>query len=192
MPSPNQLPPIPEQIETERLLLRIPRAGDGERINAAIHESFEQLHRWMDWARRMPTLLESETYAREAAARFRARDEITMLIIRRSDGLLAGGTSLHTIDWSVPRFEIGYWLRTCAEGHGYATEAVSALAKLCFEALAAERVEIRCDIQNERSAAVAERAGFTLEARLRRHRRNLHGALTDTLVYARLREDGWR
>jgi len=92
----------------------------------------------------------------------------------------------------VPRFEIGYWLRTRAEGHGYATEAVSALAKLCFEALAAERVEIRCDIQNERSAAVAERAGFTLEARLRRHRRNLHGALTDTLVYARLREDGWR
>jgi RimJ/RimL family protein N-acetyltransferase len=49
------------------------------------------------------------------------------------------------------------------------------------------RVEIRCDARNAPSAAVAERAGYTLEARLRQHRRAPDGTLADTLVYARLR-----
>ncbi|HLR62964.1 MAG TPA: hypothetical protein VK097_11090 [Lentibacillus sp.] len=32
---------IPEQFETERLLLRAPQSGDGVMVNKAIRESFE-------------------------------------------------------------------------------------------------------------------------------------------------------
>lgn len=175
---------LPSSLTTDRLLLRVPRAGDGPAINAAIRESHDTLRQWMPWARRIPTLAESETFAREAAARFRACDEAAYLIFRREDGLLIGSTGLHSIDWGVPRFEIGYWLRSDCEGRGFVTEAVRALTALCFERLGAQRVEIRCDSRNLRSAAVARRVGYQLEATLRHQARNNDGLLRDTLVFA--------
>jgi RimJ/RimL family protein N-acetyltransferase len=55
-----------------------------------------------------------------------------------------------------------------------------------FNELGMNRIEIRCESENKRSAAVAERAGFTLEARLRQHRWSNSGQLVTTLIYARL------
>lgn len=182
------LPDFPDHFETERLLLRAPRSGDGTVVNVAIQESFEQLHRWMEWARHIPSIAESETHTREAAARFRARDELALWLFRKSDGMFVGGSGLHSIDWSVPRFEIGYWLRTSLEGQGYMTEAVTAIAQFAFGKLHAARVEIHCDALNRRSAAVAERAGFQLEARLHHHRRNVEVELADTLIFAKFPE----
>lgn len=177
---------VPSAISTARLSLRVPRAGDGALVNAAVRDSFDTLCRWMPWALRVPTIAESETFAREAAARYRTREEVSFLIFGASDDQLLGVIGLHTIDWSVPRFEIGYWLRSSAEGHGYMTEAVRALTAICLDRVGAMRVEIRCDSRNERSAAVARRAGFTLEATLRQHARDNDGRLRDTLVFAML------
>ena len=68
---------------------------------------------------------------------------------------------------------------------------VEVVELICKHAFAAdepiERVTILCDAMNDRSAAVARRAGFQLEARLRSDRRNHHGELMDTLVFSRLR-----
>jgi ribosomal-protein-serine acetyltransferase len=61
------------------------------------------------------------------------------------------------------------------------------IADFAFEALRAERVEIWCDARNERSAAVAMRAGFALEARLNHNRIGADGAPADSLCFARLR-----
>lgn len=183
--TPSILPQFPDHFETPRLLIRAPRAGDGPMINTAVRESFDQLHRWMDWARHVPTVAESETLARESAARFRAREELPLWLIRKEDEMLVGASGLHSIDWSVPRFEIGYWLRTSLEGQGYMTEAVSGIAAFAFAKLRAVRLEIRCDVNNVRSAAVARRAGFALEARLKHHRRDVFGDLTDTLIFTR-------
>jgi RimJ/RimL family protein N-acetyltransferase len=182
------LPDFPDHFETERLLLRAPRSGDGGVVNAAIRESFEQLHRWMEWARHIPSVAESETHAREAAARFRAREELALWLFRKSDGMFVGGSGLHSMDWSVPRFEIGYWLRTSLAGQGYMTEAVRGTTQFAFNTLHAARVEIHCDSLNRKSVAVAERAGFTLEARLHHHRRNAGGELADTLIFAKFPE----
>jgi RimJ/RimL family protein N-acetyltransferase len=90
------------------------------------------------------------------------------------------------MDWSVPRFEIGYWVRRCFVGQGYITEAVRGVTRFAFETLGARRVEIRCDARNERSRRVAERSGFELEATLRNHAVAVDGELRDTLIYARL------
>ena len=73
-------------------------------------------------------------------------------------------------------------------GQGFATEATMRIADFAFDELAAERVEIWCDAANERSAAAAARAGFALEARMQRNRRNTSGELADSLCFARLRE----
>ena len=181
---------VPERIETERLLLLAPRVGLGQALNAAICESIEELRPWMPWAQVEPTVEESEAIVRRQLARFVAREDLVFQIYRRnadgSAGQLLGGTGLHRFDWAVRRFEIGYWIRSSAQGQGYVSEAVRALAAMAFDALKARRVEIRMDSNNRRSRAVAERCGFEFEGVLRRDALSPLGEPRDTCVYSRI------
>ena len=63
-------------------------------------------------------------------------------------------------------------------------EAVRLLADFAFNELHANRVMIRCDARNARSAGVAERLGFVREACLRNEARANDGSLRDTLIFA--------
>jgi RimJ/RimL family protein N-acetyltransferase len=85
--------------------------------------------------------------------------------------------------------ETGYWLRPDAEGHGYVTEAVRLLTGFAFRDLHAERVTIRCDSRNRRSATVPQRTGFIHEATMRNERRDTDGNLSDTALFALTRSD---
>ncbi len=182
---------VPERLATDRLLLRVPRAGDGRTVNDAIRLSLPELAPWLPWAGAMPTVEESEAHCRRQQARFILREGIVMLVFARGpageEGELLGSTGLHGIDWSVRRFEIGYWRKSGCEGRGLLTEAVSAMNRLAFDTLAARRVEIRMDDANVRSWRLAERAGFTLEAVLRFNSQTPQGAPRTTRVYARVR-----
>ena len=179
---------FPDHLETERLIIRAPRPGDGAAANEAIHESLAELEPWMPWVHPAPTPEETEAHYRQGAAAWQTRENLPLLLFRKGDGRFVGGSGLHNIDWSVPRFEIGYWIRTSLSGQGYMTEAVKAITEFAFDMLDAQRIEIRCDVRNERSAALAQRAGYVLEARLRRLMRGVDGTLRDMLVYAKFRE----
>jgi RimJ/RimL family protein N-acetyltransferase len=177
---------IPEQIESQRLIIRAPRAGDSSVVNAAVLDSFEELRVWMPWAKEKPSVEESEVYVRGAYARFLTREELPMLMFEKESGDFVGGTGLHRLDWSIPKFEIGYWCRTSKTGRGYITEATYAIAEFAFLQLGARRVEIRADAQNVRSFKVPERLGFTLEGTLRSDSLTNAGEPSDTRVYAAL------
>ncbi len=121
---------------------------------------------------------------RRGAARWLLREDLMVTLWDRKTGRCLGGSGLHRIDWTVPAFEIGYWLRTSAWGQGYITETVQTLCRFAFETLGANRVEIRCDPRNTRSAAVPIRLGFVQEALLRNDVRDGAGELRDTLIFA--------
>jgi RimJ/RimL family protein N-acetyltransferase len=175
---------FPDQFETERLIIRAPRPGDGAAANEAIRESIHELRPWMPWAQTVPDVEETEAIFRGGAARFIKREDFLLTLWRKSDGRFVGGSGLHRIDWSVPCMEIGYWCRTSLAGQGYITEVVIGITRFAFEHLYAQRLEIRCDARNTRSAGVAARAGYVLEARLHRHMRAADGVgLRDTLIY---------
>lgn len=142
----------------------------------------------MSWAHLDSAGEDVEANVRLAHADFLARRDLRLHLYLRDGGALVGASGLHRIGWTVPRFETGYWVRTSMAGRGYATEATRRIADFAFTDLGAERVEIWCDARNERSAAVATRAGFTLEARLNRNRRDTGGELSDSLCFVRLRQ----
>ncbi len=179
---------IPDTFESERLIIRAPRPGDGAAINAAVVESLAELRPWMPWAAEKPSVAETEEFARRAAAGWLTRESLTLSLWRKDTGEYVGNSGMHRIDWDVPSVEIGYWLRTSLAGQGYATEATNAITAFAFDTLGAHRVEIHCDERNTRSAAVARRAGFDLEAILRNHRRHhLTLELRNTMVFAKVR-----
>jgi RimJ/RimL family protein N-acetyltransferase len=121
---------------------------------------------------------------RQLQARWLLREELTVGIFDRQSGRLLGGSGLARMDWTIRRFEIGYWVRDSAVGQGYATEATQVLTRFAFEQLQARRVEIRMDPRNARSRAVPERLGFTFEGCLRNAFRGVDDQAQDTLVYS--------
>jgi RimJ/RimL family protein N-acetyltransferase len=179
-----QRPFVPTRLETSRLILRCPELSDVPFDYQAIKESLQELKPWMPWASEDYTLEACEESIRGAIAKYITQEDFRMLFFDKETGKLIGSSGLHRIDWKVPKFEIGYWCRTSETGKGYVTEVVRELSKLCFEKLYAARVEIRCDDLNVRSAAVAERCGFTLEGILKNNERSPKGELRSTRIYA--------
>jgi RimJ/RimL family protein N-acetyltransferase len=178
---------LPQHLDTDRLILRAPRADDALEMNRAACESIEQLKVWMPWARTPPSLDDTRLYAARSLARHIMREEISFRLIERGSGVYAGNLSLFKIDWKVRRCEIGYWLRSSLCGRGYMTEAVRAATAFAFEHVSARRVEIRTDDGNQRSWRVAERAGFVLEGTFRSDSLGCNDEPRDTRVYARVK-----
>ena len=175
---------FPDKVETERLVLRPPVARDARKFYKAVDESLPELRQWMPWAVAPYDLGKAQSFCEAAMKNAAQGDEYSVLMVTRGRRRIVGCCSLKARDWAVPRFEIGYWLRTGAVGNGYATEAARALTELAFRVLAAERVEIRVDDLNARSCAIPERLGFELEATLRAHERATNGELSNTRIYA--------
>ena len=179
---------FPYSFDTERLTIRGPLPGDGKEIHAAVLESLDELRPWMPWAMNILNEKEYEVRAREGQLKFLAREDLWMMLLLKGTQTIIGGSGLHRIDWDVPRFEIGYWVRTSYARQGYISEAVVGLTNFAFEQLGAKRVEIRCDSTNERSAAIPRRLGFKHEGTLQNEdRHHQTRKLRDTMVFAKIR-----
>src|SRR5438067_2255220 len=91
---------LPGELFTERLLLRVPRASDGARVNAAVVESAAELAPWMPWATPTPTVDDTETWCRQAAVKFLARDQVHFsMYLKSAPDECVGNCGLHHIDW---------------------------------------------------------------------------------------------
>lgn len=154
------------RILTDRLEVRCWEPADAFDLKRAIDSSLEHLRPWMPWAAQEPEPLEDKV---ERLRSFRAmfdRDEDYIYgIFERGSGQVVGGTGLHLRHGPNAR-EIGYWLRADREGQGLMSETVAALTRVAFEVDGVRWVEIRCQPNNERSAAVPRRLGFSHEATL--------------------------
>jgi RimJ/RimL family protein N-acetyltransferase len=183
---------IPMPIETPRLVIREPLHGDGPEVNAAVLESFAELEQWMPWADHKPTVEESEESVRRGYAKWILREDLRLMLFDKQSGIFIGGSGLHRIDWKIPSFEIGYWMRTSFTGRGLIQESTNAITRFAFQQLGAKRVEIRCDSDNGKSISVIKKLGFELEGRLRKNDFGQNGSalLRDTLVYSRLDTEG--
>jgi RimJ/RimL family protein N-acetyltransferase len=177
---------LPEQIESERLVIRVARPGDGAMFNQAILESIDRLSPWLAWANPPPPVEVSEETCRRAHERFLRNEDLMAFFLLKDGGSLVGGSGLHDADWDLRSFEIGYWGRSAFAGRGLITEGVRALAGHALGPLAANRVLVVTDDLNVASWKLAERCGFELEGILRNERRNLAGRLRDTRIYSRI------
>jgi RimJ/RimL family protein N-acetyltransferase len=100
------------------------------------------------------------------------------------DGEAVGGIGLHPgRDVHRRSAEIGFWLGEPFWGRGIMTEAVQAVTRHAFDVLGLSRVHASVFEWNTASARVLEKAGYTLEATLRRAVVK-DGKTIDALLYA--------
>jgi len=189
--------PLPTSVDTERLVLRVPQAGDGPALHAAVCglrsavcESLPELRQFLSalpWVASPSTPEAAEARSRTGAANFLLRTHQSFHLFEKSTGQLLGGAGLLRTAWDVPKTEIGYWIRSSCAGRGFVREAVEALVDYAFTQMHVVRVELISDEANLASRRVAERCKFALEGILRQERRATDGSLRNTCVYARLR-----
>jgi RimJ/RimL family protein N-acetyltransferase len=104
---------------------------------------------------------------------------------------MLGSSGLHRRDWSIGKFEIGYWCRKRFQGQGYITEAVRGIMRFGFETLEARRLEIHVDLRNVRSLRVAERVGMRREAEHPNAMAGVDGSV-QTLVRFAMTDEAWQ
>jgi RimJ/RimL family protein N-acetyltransferase len=181
----DRAPPVslPPRIATERLLLRCYRPEDAVLLKEAIDANLEHLRRWMPWAMDEPSPLDVlELRLADFASAFDAGEDWAYGIFEPAERTLYGGAGVHRRG-AADVLEIGYWVRAELEGRGYVTEAAAALAQAALRVDGVERVEIRCDPRNTRSAAVPARLGFRFVETLIENTLTPTGEPRDTMVW---------
>jgi len=159
---------------------------DAPELHALIERNRARLARWIHWAQGQ-TAADTLAFIGRANAMEQDGSGFSRGILT-PDGRLAGVVGL-TIDRQNRSGAIGYWLDAGSEGRGVVTAAVAELAKQGFERHRLLRLEIRADVENRASRAVAERLGFTLEgvARQAYSVNDMHQS--DDAVYSLLASD---
>jgi len=180
--------PFPDALESERLVIRPVDPASAMLVNAAIRESFRELHEWMPWAERLPSLAETEAHLLQQQERFRSGADCALGIWLRSTDAFVGGTGLHPRLPDPASREIGYWIHSAHAGRGLATEAVRALAAAALGPLGLARLQIKASERNVASQRVALRSGFLQEAILDDGRVDPGGHPSRTVVFVRTRE----
>ena len=172
-----------DELAGERVLVRPYRVEDAEALREAVEESREHIRAWLPFADAHQSIEETRDWITHTIAQWLLRENMGTGVFLREDGAFLGGLGLHIRSWEIGFFEIGYWLRASAEGHGYMREAVSLLIEFAARDLLASRLEIRCDARNARSAGVAESLGFKREGHIRNGLHAPTGGMRDTLIF---------
>jgi len=177
------------RIKTERTIVRCWCPKDAPLLKEAIDSSLDHLRPWMPWAENEPEDVSAKIdRIRRFRGRFDLGEEFVYGIFDLDETIVIGGTGLHR-RVGPDAFEIGYWIRADQVNRGLATEVSAALTKVAFEIQGVNRVEIHCDPNNLRSAAVPRKLGYTHEATLRDRIRLPDGSYRDSMIWTLLRRD---
>jgi RimJ/RimL family protein N-acetyltransferase len=156
---------------------------------------FRRLESVGQWMTGCPSSLE------EYRSDFAERDRLAKTLVIELDGEVIGDLMLAIEDaWYQTEVkeqargvqaELGWCLSPDYEGHGYATEAVNELLRICFEDLGLRRVKADCFADNEASWRLMERVHMRRELHTVRESLHRSGQWLDGLGYALL-ADEWR
>jgi ribosomal-protein-serine acetyltransferase len=162
--------------------------SDLHELHSCIERTRDELGKWLRWAQE-PSLENTRGHLARGLAAERDGHGVRRAIV--IDGAIVGDVGLD-VDRDNNAGGIGYWLDRDHRGRGLVGVAVRALVRHGFTALALRRIEIRTDVQNRASRAVAERLGFELEGVLRQSYRVSEQHYSDDAVYAMLASDSAR
>ncbi|MBI1326458.1 MAG: GNAT family N-acetyltransferase [Alphaproteobacteria bacterium] len=184
---------VPVPIVSSRLVFYPPRAGDGVEVAAFVDESYDALVKWMPWARDRKDATDAEACERrsiEFARKFAAREDLMLRGFDITTGKLVVFTGLHRFNWTDRSFEIGYCVRRCFEGKGYATETANALTRYAFDVLGAKKVRLEHADGNVASRKVITKLGFVFTGRTPRREPLPDGSMVDNFMYERTSKEG--
>ena len=177
-------------IETARMTLRLPEAGDHPRWAELRAASAGFLAPWEPvWA---DDHLSHRAFVNRVRWAGRAQADGTalpLLLIRRADGALLGGITLDNIRRGpVQAGTLGYWIGQPHARQGFMREAILATVHHAFTMLDLSRIEAACLPDNTASRGALEKCGFKYEGVAQSYLQ-IAGRWRNHVLYANLRGD---
>jgi ribosomal-protein-alanine N-acetyltransferase len=167
-------------IETQRLRIRPFALDDWRDVHAYMSDA--------DVTTYLPEGQLTEEQARAFVAENTGEQARAHALVLKAEDRLIGHMSFHL--WYGPRtYEIGWVLDKRHHGHGYATEAATALLKHGFESLGLHRIIATCQPGNPASYRVMEKIGMRREAHFRKAHFRDESTWWDEYFYALLEEE---
>lgn len=180
-------------IEADRVYLRDPLMSDWKDWAEIRQQSRNHLTPWEPkWS---PNTLTRSSYRMRLRQYARdAKDDMghAFFIFRKEDNQIVGSITLSNIRRGVSQTgTIGYWTGHPFVRMGYMREAILVLLPVLFDQFGLRRIEAACLLENEPSASLLEKVGFTHEGHARQYL-CINGVWQDHLLFAFLKGDEMR
>ncbi len=160
---------IPTRLETERLVVRKYKKGDGQDLFALVERNNNCQFLWanVEEVASLKTKTEAEIMVRKHEAEWVGRLRFVMGVWLKDENKCVGQIWIEPDKWDVPSFEIGWFVDGGYEGMGIAAESARRCLEFLFDNLKAYRVSAIMRDTSPRSWKLAERLGFRREGHLR-------------------------
>ncbi len=178
------------QIETERLLLRLPAHSDYRVWSELRRASSGFLTPWEPtWSQDHLTRRAFTNRVSWAARCYKSDTAVPLFIFRHADDVLVGAITLDNIRRGPAQAgTLGYWVGAPHIRQGYMREAIIAVVRHAFAEMDLSRIEAACLPENSASRAVLERTGFKYEGVAQSYLQ-INGRWRNHVLYASLRHD---
>lgn len=177
------------EIESERIVLRKHDLKLAKDMFAYVEKDRNRLRKFLPWVDYVKTVEDEKKFIKRTHKGWKENTLFDFGIFRKSDMKYMGNIGVHSIRWDRYLCEFGYWILGDFEGQGYMSEAVKTLESEMFK-LGFNRVQIRCNNVNKRSANVPRACGYTHEGTIRQDAVEL-GKFRDTMVFGKLKTE-WK
>jgi ribosomal-protein-serine acetyltransferase len=155
-------------------------------IFQAIEQNREFLSVWLPFVEQTRTQEDTEAFIRSVLSEPAAEREDVFVIWYEEH--FAGLIGFKDTDRLNEKTELGYWLIEKMTGKGIMKKTVETLSSYIFTTMQMNRIQIKCGVGNEKSAAIPKRLGFRFEGVERAGEK--HGSyFIDLEVYSLLKND---
>ena len=118
------------------------------------------------------------------------RISYSFVITASSSQKLIGYIDIKSIDWNIPKAELGYFIDQHYEGRGILTKALSKIITYCFDTLQINKLLVRTHEANIGSRKMVEKNGFRVEGIIRNDYKTTSGNIVDLVYYGLLKTEG--
>lgn len=172
---------MPEQFETDRLILRKPRRDDAQIIFEGWAQDSE-VTRYLTW-RPHERIEQTQEFVQSCIRAWESKTRFPYLIILKETAKVIG-----MIDPRIegPKIGIGYVASRVHWGKGYVPEATRAIIDWAFQQPSLYRVYATTDVENIASQRVLEKVGMRCEGILRKYiiQPSMSQVPRDSYIYA--------
>lgn len=175
-------------IRTPRLLLRPLDIRDAPQLFQAVEESRDTLQPWLPWVAFHKDLAGARRLTQSSAVEWDHHQAFRLAIFPRKGNKLLGVVALELVRPAHDSADLGYWLRTNAQGGGVMTEAAHEVLHVALGQWDFHRISVAAATSNHPSLAVIAKLGFRFEG-IAREAEYCAGRWLDHAKFAMLSRD---